>query len=297
MTKRRELLGIDGQVEDDTQEQGNQQQILVRAKELRNQAEELWWEFGKTLHEIYEKAIYLIDGYETWVSYVEQALDISYSSAQKFVATHKWLAGFDPDFQAWAHSLGSSKARLLTNRFQPDDAHVWRNRLAGKTCREIEALVKGQDPQAHESPQALNGASVEGATYGADGYGDGFASPMSAIAQEAHEGGPVINLKPGELTYGEPERPEVIHFSLYPAQRQNVQTAIDRAKQTATTDRDGHALDLICTSFLAGDGCFDGTDAYLTSVERTLGVRLIALNRAGQVTFGHETLDLICDQS
>ena len=78
-------------------------------------------------------------------------------------------------------------------------------------------------------------------------------------------------------------------FALFPAQAANVDKALSLAKEQANTDKDGHALDLICTSFLAQGG--GDVSEILARLEKTSGLRFVAFDPAADaVVFGEDLL-------
>lgn len=81
-------------------------------------------------------------------------------------------------------------------------------------------------------------------------------------------------------------------FALYPDQHRNVEMALDKAKEMAESDKTGHCLDLICTEFLSTHAGVKNVKDYLSSVEKAIGFRLIAYDKASDsVIYGDETLD------
>jgi hypothetical protein len=266
------------------------------ARDMRDQMEQMWWDFGEVLFEIYEGALYQAQGYESWQQYVQDALDISYSSARNAVNTYRWLQKFDQPFRNWVHKLGATKAALMEGRFGPEDADVWQNRLDGLTCRQMEDILRGKNPELPEYNSALVSGTTQvlGVDYGADGYDDGMPphvqDALEGTDDEADPVAPIRDLPP------DVDQAEVLHFSLFPEQRRNVAQALAHAKQLAQTDKSGHALDLICTAYLAGDGGFESEVEYLAHMERVLGKRLVAFNRDMTIAYGDETFDLVVDR-
>jgi len=89
-----------------------------------------------------------------------------------------------------------------------------------------------------------------------------------------------------------PEKPERKAFSLFPEQSSNVAAALEKAKALANTDKDGHALDLICSDFLATNAADDDFFGVLRRLEKTSGLRLVAYDKsADAVVFGSDLLD------
>lgn len=305
MAKKNELAKVkDGALVDATIDREDAERKLARVKEINVEVEGLWWEYGTILHDIWENTLYMLDGHKSWPEYVEHELDISYSSAQKFVSTHKWLKGFDEDFQSWVHQMGSGKARIMAGHIQPDDADVWRKRLEGCTCREIESILRGKDPKKQITDGAPDAAPVaavtDGADYGSDGYDDGLpphvkgdaVAPDDALQDVDFEGSSDV-----KDVHVETERPEFVSFSLFPEQKALVNTAIDQAKQIGQTDKDGYALELVCTGYLSSEGAHASLGDYLAAVERATGHRLVAFTSNYAIAYGEETLELVATAS
>ncbi len=79
-------------------------------------------------------------------------------------------------------------------------------------------------------------------------------------------------------------------FALFPAQVENVEKAIELAKSQAKSDKDGHALDLICTSFMSQGG--GDTLEVLRRMEKMSGLRFVAYDpNSDSVIYGQELID------
>lgn len=91
---------------------------------------------------------------------------------------------------------------------------------------------------------------------------------------------------------GADDRPKAKRFMLFEGQMNNVEAALTQSKIAAGTDKDGHALDMICTEYLAQNGALTTLQDYLSRVEQVIGKKLIAFEpNTGEVEFGAETLD------
>jgi hypothetical protein len=82
-------------------------------------------------------------------------------------------------------------------------------------------------------------------------------------------------------------------LSLLPEEDQNIKQALALAQEIAKSDKKGHLFDLMATSFLASN--VDRTPiGLLKTLERSLGVRLIAINAEdNSVVYGQETVDFV----
>jgi hypothetical protein len=242
-------------------DQVDHEEVRRRVQDLKARVEQDGWDLSVALHEVYDGALYQGWGFESWTDYVEKELEFQIRKAQYYVAVQTWVRAFAPDFVEWVKSCGLSKARLMSSRVTADEAALWRTRLDGKTYREMEALLKGMDPD-------------DDGTGDGDGGGDGDGDSSSS----------------GEKT-------TAMRFALFPAQHANVTMALDRAKVQGETDKEGHALDLICTDFLSGNGHLKGKDEYFIHMERALGVRIVAFKamagRKDKIVYGNEFMDSI----
>lgn len=91
------------------------------------------------------------------------------------------------------------------------------------------------------------------------------------------------------------ERPTMKRFSLFPAQAENVENALAKAKEMAKSEKDGHCLDMICVDFLATNGSIGELDDYLKKIEKITGIKLVACHDDGTVVFGMDTLDKLAE--
>jgi len=99
---------------------------------------------------------------------------------------------------------------------------------------------------------------------------------------------------------GDPERTEKAikkNFQLFPAQYKNIEEALSRAKAISESDKDGHALDLICTSYMADNIDVSNIGDYLKRIESALDCKIIALEKdASAIIYGKDTIDMIPDE-
>jgi hypothetical protein len=247
-------------------DQVDHEEVRRRVQDLKARVEQDGWDLSVALHEVYDGALYQGWGFESWTDYVGKELEFQIRKAQYYVAVQTWVHAFAPDFVEWVKSCGLSKARLMSSRVTADEAALWRTRLDGKTYREMEALLKGMDPD-------------DDGTGDGDGGGDGDGDSS-----------------------GSGEKTTAMRFALFPAQHANVTQAIERAKEQGETDKDGHALDLICTDYLSSNGHFKDKEEYFLNIERIMGVRLVAFKamagRKDKIMFGGDFMDaLIADLS
>jgi hypothetical protein len=83
-----------------------------------------------------------------------------------------------------------------------------------------------------------------------------------------------------------------LKFNLAVSQYENVKKTLESAKEAAQSDSEAHALDLVCTSYLAMGQGSGGLEGLLESIEKMFGVSLVAYNRKSEeIVFGQELLE------
>lgn len=227
--------------------------------DLKNKVEEDYWELSVKLHQVYRDSLFMAWGFQAWKDYVEKELDFKIRKAQYLVGIQEWFGAMAPKVQEWIRELGWTKARMLISVVTNDNAEEWKKRLKGKTAVEVlEELQRGRGGDGSEDDEGEDG---EG------GDGEGKVKKQK-------------------------EKPKKKSFSLFPAQEENVDAALEHAKKAAETDKDGHALDLICTDYLATNVGITSLNDYLSKVEKHVGVQLVAWDRGkSAVVYGGELLD------
>lgn len=237
----------------------------VRKKviECRDKSEQNYWEFGTYLEEVYRNDLYRSWGFDSWTSYVKEELDFDIRTIQYLVKLQKWFSTVSPKVQQWARSIGWTKARMLMHVVNDANATEWRNRIVGKTVAQISEML-----DAEKSKLDSGEGGVEG-----DGEGGG-------------EGGEA------------PERARKRSFSLFPSQDELVTNAIEKAKEIAQSDKEGHLITLICTEFLANNTSTMTRDDLLRSIEKNIGIKIIAMvpsdsdEKQDDIVYGYDYLNM-----
>ncbi len=110
------------------------------------------------------------------------------------------------------------------------------------------------------------------------------------IVRDSDSGGNGGGSDPDETE--DPNKAKTMSFKLFPKQHKNVEQAVSVAKGMAESEKPGHALDLICTDFLASNGGIETVQDYLKRIEKATGVRIIAYDMSEDaVVFGGMLLD------
>lgn len=101
----------------------------------------------------------------------------------------------------------------------------------------------------------------------------------------------------GNIKLGKPEVFTNMTFRLTPEQKENIESALDLAGQIAESDKPGHLLDMICTSFVA-DNRFQIAPGqkmlqhYLYKIEAILGTKFIVVDpKTSEVVIGRSVLE------
>lgn len=227
------------------------QQIL----QIRDKIDAYSWEMSEALYKVYQEGLYVDWGYGSFREYVEVELDFALRKAQYLVSIQEWFHKMPQAVKDWVREIGWTKAKELVGVVSAENFEEWRERLEGKSYREIVEILKSG---ADEEPQ------------GDDDGDEGSKKKDEKLLKKV--------------------------FALYPAQAENVQAALELAKEMAKSDKDGHALDLICTEFLSTNAGAPSVEDYLKKVERIVGVRIVALDVENDlVVYGGDVLDELSD--
>jgi hypothetical protein len=241
--------------------------IREKVLELKNKAEENYWELGVVLADVYTNNRYRSWGFDSWKEYVEQELDFTLRKAQYLVKLQAWFENMTPAMQAFFRGIGWAKCRLLMGFVVKENAKSWKKRVEGKTFKQIEEMISRAKKEE------------KGITSGGDGSGgdgqEGQQSTGETLVRRA--------------------------FSLYSGQDEVVTNAINRAKDIGETDKDGHALSLVCMDYLASSTNLIDTISLFRHMEDITGYRIIAFKSVDgekdQIVFGNEYLVDLVDES
>lgn len=212
--------------------------VRDKVLELRNMAESSYWDLSVVLSDVYKNDLYRSWGYESWRSYVEEELDFTIRTAQHFIAIQNWLDNMTPAMQGWFREMGWTKCRVLLKFVTKENAKQWKNQLKGKTVREIEDIY------------AQNKATDEGSSSGSEG--SSTRTETKSTIRRA--------------------------FSLFKEQDKIIQTALERAKDVGETDKDGRALELICTDYVATTTNLIDQVSLMKHMEDITGLKIVAFS-------------------
>lgn len=158
----------------------------------------------------------------------------------------------------------------------PPNVQKWVRELGWSKAKELVGVVTAQN--AAEWKKKIEGKSVREIIDMVKG---------SKVKGEGDGG------EPGE---GAEETSKKMSFTLFPAQFENVERAVEKAKKMADSEKPGHAIDLICTDFLATNGAIDSVKDYLAKVEKQTGVGIVGYDLKNDVlVYGAATLDRLAE--
>ena len=238
-------------------------EIRDRVKDLRRAADKSYWDLSVALHDVYAQSYYQSWGFESFQDWVESDLDFQYRRARYLVSIQDWFGKMKPSVQAWVSELGWTKAKELVGIVTDDNAASWKRRLAGKSFKEIDALIKAHKQKVRDDAAAI------------DSGGDSASTDSDSDAATSTE-----------------EKASKVSFMLFEVQKANVDMAIESAKAAANTTKPGHALDLICTEYLASTNGVSNLSSYLQKVEEATGLRILAWDPARDTfPYGESVLD------
>ncbi len=238
--------------------------IRKKALDLRNKVGEDYWELSIVLSDIYTNDRYRSWGFDSWKDYVDQELDFTIRKAQYMVKIQSWFDTLTPAMQEFFRSLGWVKCRMLMPVVVKENAKSWKKKIEGKTLKEIEGIIKGNKVDGSSSGGESSGGSI----------GDSTSSSDSLVRRS---------------------------FSLYTGQDEVVTNAINRAKDIGETDKDGHALSLICMDYLASSTDLIDMTSLFKHMEDITGLRIVAFKTVDgdrdEIVFGSEYLGDVVEES
>ena len=262
--------------------------------------------------------VFTLWGYDTFGKYAEGDLGIEQKQAERMRKIWGVLnvqMDIPADLRKKIIALGISKVRELVRLFGTDK---------NLTKRKVEAWVKagekhsytvlvGMISKAIDELKLLSDDNTADDDEGGDDDGDvsdvkvtdddddGYGPPQGRPGEGRPKGNaPVATSSDPGLP--DPEPLEFQHFPLYPEQNETVKAALKRAEELSGSDKRGHNLTLICTDFISTNDFFQGKpnktkQRMLQKLEKTLGIRLVALDESDQsVLYGQKLLKEISEE-
>lgn len=231
-------------------------EVRGRVVELVSSITKNYFQLAALLHDVRQNSYYIAWGFRTWREYAETEVGIGARKADYLVQIYDWFGSMGADAQQWVEGLGWTKAKELVGVVDEQNIDEWRSRIDGLSFSQMKSELEGH---------------VDVGGLGEDG-GDGGSSSGS----------------------GDGEKTSKLSFALYPAQKANVEQAIAAAKKAVKSDKDGHALDLICSDYLASTAGIVNMNDYFRRIESITGLRLIAFDQVtNEFAFGEDVIEEI----
>ena len=122
--------------------------IRNRVIDARRATDNAYWELSLALHEVYENSYYVSWGYTSWKDYVELELQVAPRKAAYLVAIQESFGKLSDDVTTWVKDIGWSKSKELIGVLDDENLHEWKERIDGKTLREVTEIVRDyKNPQ------------------------------------------------------------------------------------------------------------------------------------------------------
>lgn len=260
--------------------------LRERAKALRWEIEDNYWELGKCLWEVYDgvpggyqslmkgdgakqarEEIFKKWGFKSFEEYAEKDLGLRKRTAQNIRYAYYWFEiqeKLPGKVLIELKKIGRSSVYILAGFARKDSIALWIEKAKNCTFEELKKSITAA--KAVKAGKNVDSEEV-----------NQFSGPETTASKI------------------EPEEQRTFQTSLYVDQDKVVQAALSRAKGLSKSDKNGHNLTLICEDFLSNNEF--GKDpkkdiaAYLSKQERLIGLKLIAIDPAtGAPRFGKEIL-------
>lgn len=267
--------------------------VRAKAKKALKASEEAFMELGKILFVVWDTPItdkgtegvplYEVWGFSSFAEYAKNELHMDDKKAERlrkiWYVLEVVCEGIAPEVKAKLVGLGVSKLRELTRVLSPESASYWADRTEGLNIFDVRRLV--QSHVSTDSPKRDDISDVQPAT-GRQSTDDAADNDISDLEDKPF----------GDALINE-------NFKLYEGQRHTLLQAIEAAKRMVGqegTGKKGHALELICTDFLANNdfsknGLTRDKKMMVSKMERLLSLKLVAIDpKNGDIIYGMDTL-------
>ena len=263
--------------------------IRKRARSLVKSINQGYMELAEILHtvwatpingEAHNACVTVAWGYENYVEWAEEELGLHKRKAERLKAIwhhlHVTLEGkLDRRTKKRIVALGWTKVRELIRVMDADNAEQWievaENLNYNELCEVIRRALEDQEKE--DQAKAVGGSDDDDDDEDFKG-----ADP------------------PDDL-----DRFKEVSFLLSPEQKANVELALERAEQLASSPKRGHLLDLICTDFISTNDFRKADDPhrhliFLAKFERLLGKRLVVVDPENWVIeYGMDALSKVAE--
>jgi|WetSurMetagenome_2_1015567.scaffolds.fasta_scaffold08238_4 hypothetical protein len=260
--------------------------VRRRARTLIRTIDRGYMELGELLYAVHDTpvngdpnqpSVCVSWGYKNFSDWAEKELSLHRRKAERLQRIW-WelevrLAGqLTPAVKQRVIELGWSKVREVVRVLSGSNAEQWVEMAENLTHPELCAAIR----QALIDQEKKDQAAAVG-TEDEDDEGD-YPKPPEDI-----------------------ERFKWKNFHLTPEQRENVKLAIERAQQLASSQKEGHCLDLICTDFLATNDFRKADDPemplrFLAKFERLMGKRIVVVDpETWTIEYGIDALQHVAE--
>ncbi len=185
----------------------------------KGRLEEEYLRLAGLLFQVSDSGIWEDWGHESFEDYVDGELGFRYRKAAYLISIFRVMVQELGKDASDLRGIGWTKVGMLTGGASPvvDEENVdeWLSRARERSTTELQDDIRVARAQG-------------------EGGGDGGSSGEQDPADEPDE------------------RPQKMAFSLYGAQRANVELALELAQADAGSEKPGHLLDLICLAYCAG---------------------------------------------
>lgn len=124
--------------------EAEKEDLRAEVVSARDAVENGYFDLAVLLHKVYDLTLFVEWGYEDWPSYVEGELDLNIRSVQYMIGIADHFGKMDQEIQDWVRSIGWSKAKELTKRVTPENWTEWKKKIAGKSVRQIQDMLKAE---------------------------------------------------------------------------------------------------------------------------------------------------------
>lgn len=293
--------------------------VRVRVLQLRDEMTEHYFELGRLLYRVSKEHLYRNwkgpDGqsFQKFSDYVEHEVDFAFRKAKYLMSIWYWFAEqlANPKVSERIKEIGWNKAALLVGVVDGQNVDAWIDKAQTLSVKKLANECKVALEASNQSRRPARGTPAKSrpsTTITGEPSTKGAALPLPLPASGAPE-----QARMGVDPLGKDEARE--HRSTWKIllsgeERVNVEEAIDIASFIAEIEGDGKGflLDFIATSFLAAHGGTVGNTSkehkvnfrneLLRAVERTLGVDVVAFDRATmRPLFGEQTIDRLLEDN
>lgn len=271
--------------------------IRKRAHQLSKAMDAGYLELAEILYKMYvtpidndpsKGALWTKWGYNSYKEYAREELGLGPRKAERlrqiwFHVEERLHGRLDPSLKKRLYAIGWSKLREIAPLMVESNVEKWLSLAEQASCKQLTSETKRFRARLDKAREKRL-ANEENP--GSESL-EGFEEEESLLEQIAVDDDSL--------------RLKTKVFGFYPDQLANVEAALDRAEEMSNSDSPSNNLSLICMDFLAtNDFGREGDPVnilrYLSRMEHSLGVKLVAVNtKKKEVVYGMRTLEEMAD--